>query len=83
MSTNQHQTQAQRLPNNSAIRRFQELQAKSEEREVKRAKDTEKMLQQYLKQTDPEAKFAMKMMKRLKRKQLQQEALSKGCLVVN
>lgn len=33
--------------------------------------------------TDPDAKFAMKMMKRLKRKQLQQEALSKGCIVLN
>lgn len=42
--TNHNQIQTHKLPNNSAILPFQELQAKSKEREVKRAKDTEKML---------------------------------------
>ena len=36
-----------------------------------------------MRKTDPEAKVAMKLQQRLKRKKLQQEALARGYLVLN
>ena len=67
----------------SALRRFQELQAQSEQKEAQKIRESEKVLQKYLKNTDPDAKFAMRMMNRLKRKQAQEEALSRGQIVLS